>query len=1394
MLLWSYIFFVFCGAIFIWPQAPGSPAVYAQGFTVTSLPTQKQLPVANIHAILQDQEGYMWYATYGGGLCRDNGYQIDVFRSDRNHPRLIGNSNDITCIAEWSNQSAAGASSSAAYDRIVFGTRDGAYVLDKGDYSIWSLDPELKGKKMEAAYVARTGEVWLSANPYVYHYDPRFKRRGKYRSLWKGKEKTVTSFYEDARGKIWMTQWDGGIVSYDKRRRQLEPQPWTDGVTPSRMVEDPVQGCFWVATWGREIMRYLPAERKIEPQASKSSVLALQVMDMCFDSSRRLWLSTMEGLRCYDIIPNGATGAGSQLRSVDIGSMVPKGIHIIDGLALDRKGNLWVSGFSPLTFILSPKRDGIVRHSADELENNNHSLVWNIAREGSKMWIGRDRLGVCVYNAATSRLNVAYRQERDGLYTQTDMSWFCKRRDKPGVWCYYQQDLYWLRVERGRFVRQHILHTGNLIKHLYDDGHGNLYISMAGGIDVYSYGPQASSYRPQAPHAATGRVTQKIRCKGSVGDVVRTPAGTLYFISSREGLMCLGADGPPRVLSTLGDFTALALDASGCLWAADKQGNLVYCRQNWHRVVVDERGSNRNGDAIKDLAVDAAGHLWMVSDQYVKEYNPRSGAYRTLYCQDKNISMDNFCSVIPDGKGVTLCGTRAILSVASSPLIDSKLSDARPLITAVTIGGRVSDGPQVPSDGPQASHIVGMSEDEIEVRPSDTNLTIQLSTLNHLNTERVAYAYRLKGIDDNWHTLPAGVNKASFFKLAKGDYVLEVKATDEFGRWSENVTALKIHRIAAWYESTWAYCAYLLLVMAVALGAFGMYMKVQKRKQQHKMMEQLTELKFRFFTNVSHELRTPLTLILTPLQAIMKRIDSWSAETPLSPGRDAPADERMAKIKSQVKVASDNAQRLLELVNRLLDFRKIEMGQAKLELTTGDVFDFIRNVCETFRPMSQEKGIGLGVAIPNKNLFMSFDASKLRHILTNLLSNAFKFTPEGGKIAVSVRVISLDSGDSGGQQAPAAYREALVISVADNGCGIAAHDLPHIFERYYQATHSLMSKRLKGNGVHPLSANPPTGTGIGLNMVQEFVQLHQGTIEVRSKAGEGTVFTVTLPTGLKPRQPQAADTKPEAKGSLPEPPGVPLTRPSLLVVDDNDEFRQFLAGELSEEYAVAQAVNGDEALRKVESHDIGLVVSDVMMPGMDGMELCRRIKGNVGTSHVMVILLTARAAGDSRIEGLRSGADDYLSKPFSMEMLQLRIARLLELRSNRVRKFEKFATSRARQDEVRVEDVAHGEIDQKFLRQALAAVERNLGNEAYSVEMFCSDLCMSRSTCYRKMVSLTGQKPSEFVRTIRLKHAARLITEGKRTISEVATHCGFSSVSYFCRCFKAQYGVQPGSY
>ena len=1291
---------IFLLSVFLSASLLGT-AQRASEYVLTELPTQQQLPVANVHCIYQDREGFVWYGTRGGGLCRDNGYHIDVFRSDRFHPNLIGQSNDITGIAE------------DYQGHIIFSSKEGLYILDKQDYSIRMTDEQLAGHEVGPILVASDSTIWVCSQRKVFHYNPQMQLMAVYPSLWKGKKVWASRMMEDSQHRIWVTQWDGGIVCFNSHTGSFEEKYWPEGIIPADLVEDPVLCCFWIGTWGKGIMKYNPDAGYVEQQPctyleENSSLIIHLNRDK---TSQRLWASTMYGLHAYDIKDHA-------LSPVDLSGILPKGMSVIDNTAFDSFGNLWVSGFSPHTFILSKPDTSIIKNSLSDISEqlNYRPFIRNSVREGNYLWLGQDRKPIVLYDTTTGQVLF---DKNNSILSRPNIEYFYKCVHQPGIWVFEGPKLYHIWHD-SRGIQSEVAATARGEIHcVYDGGEGLVYIGHREGIDVLN--------------TATGKINALPISSKRVKYILKAQNGHLYYCADNDHLMGLGQDKKEVVISDIGDFTAIAESKDGRIWAADREGDFICHDPSTGKTMIDTRGSHANGDGIKKMAIDQKGHIWLLSDQLLKEYNPKSGAYRVFRSSDKDIQMDCFHNVKSEGDHVCIDGAGGIVYITPSASIDQVSSGAHPIVTSIAIDGE--------------KHIVGMNTRNIDIEHDAVNIEIQISTLNHLHADKASYAYRLSCIDDQWHYLPQGVNKATFVRLPKGEYTVELMATDEYGCWGESTIALTLDRLPAWYETWWARLLFVFIIAGVIALLAYYYLSRQKEKQQYKMNVQLTELKLRFFTNISHELRTPLTLILTPLESLLKKLDAWEQE-----GND---NARMSVVSSQLVTMEKNANRLLNLVNKLLDFRKLEMGQQKLELTNGDICDFIRTVCETFRSLSTEKGIDLVYDIPKDNFYMNFDSNKLQHIMCNLLSNAFKFTSLGGQITVGMVESSSD---------------IIGITVKDTGCGIPSRDLPYVFDRYYQST-------------KPASPNV-TGTGIGLHLTKEYVQMHGGSISVSSKEGEGSTFTVLLPTNLQLNgsvAPQEEVTTPQNSSE------VDVQKANILIVDDNHEFRQFLASELADLYQVHQAADGKEALRVVQEQDIDLVVSDVMMPIMDGLELCKTIKQDINTSHVMVILLTARSAEEAKLEGFRSGADEYLSKPFNMEMLQLRINHLLELRKMRSQDFLKG-------EEMKVEEVTMNEIDQKFLHQAIEAVEKNLNNEEYDVDALASDVYMSRSTLYRKIHSLTGQKPSIFIRTIRLKHAARLIKEGKHTITEISDMCGFSSLSYFSRSFKAQYGIQPGNY
>ncbi len=549
-----------------------------------------------------------------------------------------------------------------------------------------------------------------------------------------------------------------------------------------------------------------------------------------------------------------------------------------------------------------------------------------------------------------------------------------------------------------------------------------------------------------------------------------------------------------------------------------------------------------------------------------------------------------------------------------------------------------------------------------------------------------------------------------------------------------------------------------------------------ERIESEKLAE-LNNLKSRFFANISHEFRTPLTLILAPLEKMM-------ASPALGAGHG-----------HELKVMHRNTQRLLQLINQLLDLSRLESGSVKLEVSRGDLGRFVRVMAGSFSSLAESRGIHLALRVEAETPVSYFDKDKVEKILCNLLSNALKFTGAGGKVTVSLGRVSEAAVPADGA-APGGAAEYVRIAVQDTGKGIAEDQLTKIFDRFYQVDGSATREQ--------------EGSGIGLSLVKELVSLHRGTLHVESRPGEGACFTVHLPLFLScptdSKLLEAAEPQPVPVRTLParKPESVPSSNgtatakspakagegdglPLLLVVEDNDEIRSYIKEIFAGSYTVSEAVNGQDGLAQAIATVPDIVISDLMMPLMDGVELCTRLRQDPRTSHIPLILLTAKASVESRISGFQTGADDYVTKPFHPVELLARVKNLVESRRQLRERF-------SREVKLQPKDITLASVDEQFLQKALAVVEEHLGEAEFSVEDLERQMAMSKMQLYRKLKALTGQSPSEFVRNLRLKRAASLISQRSGNISEIAYTVGFNNLSYFAKCFKELYQVTPSEY
>lgn len=648
------------------------------------------------------------------------------------------------------------------------------------------------------------------------------------------------------------------------------------------------------------------------------------------------------------------------------------------------------------------------------------------------------------------------------------------------------------------------------------------------------------------------------------------------------------------------------------------------------------------------------------------------------------------------------------------------------------------------------------STNAITLHHNDNVFSIEFASLDFFQHTKDKYAYKLEGFDKGWLVTDGKARKATYTNLDAGTYTFHVKAADENGDWHSNEATLKIVVLPPFWKTPLAYILYALAILAALWFARKMVLRrahmrfaLQQERENARNMHEIDRMKIRFLTNMSHELRTPLSLILAPVEKLLDQ-----------PGKQTSIP--------QYEMIHRNARRLLHLVNQLLDFRKMEANELKLNARPGNILQFIKDVSMSFVDLADRKHILFDYNAPAPaNLQTQFDHDKLERILFNLLSNAFKFTHVEGRVWVEVATTTISG-----------YDVELTIKVCDTGIGIPADQLQRIFDRFFQTKmpDSILNQ----------------GSGIGLAITQEFVKMHQGRLTVESEPNKGSCFTVVLPCkriAIEDNPIPVPQPAPVIAMNPPAPPKKSKTgkQKTILIVEDNDDFRFYLKDNLRAQYNIHEASDGKEGWKKTLSLQPDLVVSDISMPLMNGIDLCKKIRTDQRTTQIPVILLTALSEEDTQLRGLETGASDFIAKPFNFEVLQSRIRNLLEYK-------ETIKTVYQRQVDARPTEIAPVSADEEFLQSVLRELEKNLCNPDLSVEELSHTLNTSRSTFYKRMLLITGRTPVEFIRYFRLKRGAELLEKSQMNISEIAYTVGFNNPKYFTEQFKQEFSVAPTTY
>ena len=1077
---------------------------------------------------------------------------------------------------------------------------------------------------------------------------------------------------------------------------------------------------------------------------------------------------------------------------------------------IDKKGNIWFGTINGL-YILDPsdKRITHYKHSITDPFSLPNNSVWEISEDRqSNVWIGTYSGKLCYVNINENSAFKTYHTQNSGL-NYAPVSAFAE-----------EQDYIWIGTEGGGINRMEKAtgkitsyadkdkFTSNNIKSLLIDNNHNLWVStFREGIDMYdSEHRKVRNYRYSKKDSLSLLVNniRKTIIDGDSGmwiayqypipkisyfsfhsktfthysldnthnynylfDILRQGENTLWAISN-EALYRMDTRTHvvekiiPNDSTYLGLFT-FCLDDSGNIWIGTIGNGLIRFDTNTSDFISQKGALRTDIYSIYSICYDK-GNVWMGTDDGLCCYNIESNQLMEFDKRDNTQGQVYYPLASMKGKdGLLYFGGTDGFTVVDPEKMSYNHYNPQAIISDFFID----------HEAVQPSYVQDDSLKTIVLNYDQVNFGFQFSSDNYRIPEKNRFKYRLKGYNDSWIFANAQQRMAVYSKVPAGTYYFEVYASNNDGVWSEHPTVIKVVRKTAPWFSIPAFIVYLLSVIGIMFLIFRHYAEKKKLKLllyqesiEKDKKEQIHQAQLRFFTNISHDFRTPLSLILAALDKL----------------------RREGLKEYYYRILNGNVQRLLNLVNELMDFRTVENGMMKLELQLLDINCLVREIANDFIDYAGQRNIDFKIkcdeALPT-NIYV--DKNVIEKIVMNLLNNAFKYTRDGGKILLEIRSgKNFVSRYKNGYTVGEGISDVFSIIVSDTGVGISSESIHSVFERFYK--------------VNTVNADSHLGTGIGLALVKSLVLLHKGSISIYSEREKGTDMVVCLPLDYKifneadflKRLPevytQSVDKeKDDGEMKNVEETFLPSTKKKILITEDNEDLRKLIAESLSDEFQVMQASDGIEALKLVADVEFDLIISDIMMPNKDGVALCNDIKTNVDTSHIPVILLTAKTSLESKIEGVDSGADLYFEKPIDFTYLKLSIQNIFRNQQQLKEHYAKnyYADS---------SELASNEQDSKFLKKLIDFIEANMDQSDMDVNLIAEELLMSRSKLYTKVKSLTGKSVVEFVLNCRLRKAAKLILEGNMTMREVMMQIGIESQAYFTNSFKKVFGETPTAF
>ncbi len=1302
----------------------------------------------SVRHIVQDKHGFLWLGTFSG-LNRFDGYQFKTYLSSSPGNNKINN-DDITALHldEGSNN-------------LWIGTRKGLTLFKTDTHKFTTFLPDsnnansLPDEEIRSVYVDKFKRVWVGTKTkgcYMFFMD-----ENRFEKIEINGFDYVKAIFEDKKGNIWIGSYDTASVAKIVLNTKGEVSqivsytlsiPNSDDKNPYiNFIYEDAKSDIFIGT--REGLYKFNKETNafvnlyIEDDETRDN-LGPYFLSVAQAPDGKYWVGTLGGLLVCNQLEDIAKGNFQWHYAVlsDDTSLID---NLVSALYFDASGVLWIG-----------TEDGLDKY--DPYENQ-----FNLNKDISK-YIGNQVPRIRGFSKTIDdKIIVATRH--NGLFIS----------------------------EGDTFIP--LYNSQKDIASIYSDDGEIFYCGLWNGkILVYDYKKNTSKVIDvgfeQSPVFAFKNIEKEVLILGSFGEGVVILNTETLKLDESLGTLLPGFE-----------INAIEVDANKNIWFATESGVVKYAIETG---LIKSYTDNFNDDIglphdnVSDIIVDENGKIWAATRTGLSTYNNSidefepvkkpseiAGKWVTDMVTDSNkdlwlnmnnnsvarvktnlkdfniyhVNSGNRLDVFSSSgfynygnSNIYLGGKNGIIYFSPYVINENKWSPV-PAITEFKVQNE-EVFPGVKINGQIVLEKNLNESKSIELNYKNRNFSLQFSTPSYANEKLNKFEYMLEGFDKNWILANSNSRTVQYTNLFPGDYVFNIKSSNSDGHWSD-VVSYKI-KIKPPFWLTYQALLLFLLVVFVIIYFFRREIKNRIRLKQELVTEKvnrerdvkLNNEKLRFFTNISHELRTPLTLILGPAKQLIEEGKSNSTEYQ----------------KSRYNLIHQNASRLLKLVNQVLDFRKAQTGELKLKVSKTDIFSYAKNTLDSFKELAFNKHIQLNFNTEDETLSGWIDRDKYDKILYNLLSNAIKFTNKYGHVDLFLRL----------KDETGAY---LVIEVSDDGIGIPFKSQEKIFTRFYQATNS------KENN---------TGSGIGLSLVKSLVELHKGTIKVQSTPKKGSVFTVEIPIKREFYDEEEVfefvsnEKETEILPSIPSKKIISntLIKEKILVIEDNIELRKYLIDYLSDYYKVYEAENGEKGLQVCKQIKPILCVADIMMPVMDGLEFCSKLKNDEFISHIPVVLLTALSDNEDKVKGFDVGADGYLVKPFDPSLLKAMIVNITKTRLELKAKFSNEVESE-------ISLLTHSPIDEELMKKAIDLIEVNLNKVDLTTSFLCKELGVSSSKLYRKVKELTDLAPNEFIRTIRLKKSAQLLKTKKYNVSEVTNLIGFNDPLYFSRCFKKQFGFPP---